>query len=151
MDIAKTNPAAPSNLRSGVSFAKACAQPARPAKVLNAPSRPPLVSPDLPSVRLASLPRKAGRLITGVQNASIISTGHNGSTYRNANGALPGLPPGTYRRYHFCEPQHRKTGAHRIVIAFEHRVPGAIYYSRDHYATFERVVLPPPATAPASQ
>ena len=59
----------------------------------------------------------------------------DGQTFQNREGLLPAQPIGYYREYTVETPGSPDRGARRLVIGDG----GEIYYTDDHYASFERI------------
>lgn len=63
------------------------------------------------------------------------SHSNDGSVFQNRERRLPGKPSGYYREWVHPTPKLRGPGPQRIVTGDE----GEIYYTPDHYKTFERL------------
>lgn len=63
------------------------------------------------------------------------SHGNDGSVFQNRERRLPSKPSGYYREWVHPTPKLRGPGPQRIVTGDE----GEIYYTPDHYKTFERL------------
>ena len=60
---------------------------------------------------------------------------NDGSVFQNRERRLPDKPRNYYREFVHPTPGQRGPGAQRVVIGSA----GEVYYTRDHYETFERV------------
>ena len=59
----------------------------------------------------------------------------DGSTFGNFEGLLPDRERGYYREFTVATPGLESRGARRIVAGDG----GELYWTRDHYASFERI------------
>lgn len=59
----------------------------------------------------------------------------DGTTFQNREGLLPDEPLGYYREYTVETPGSADRGARRLVIG----ASGEIYYTNDHYASFDQI------------
>ncbi|MCC5865488.1 MAG: ribonuclease [Wenzhouxiangella sp.] len=60
---------------------------------------------------------------------------NDGSVFQNREGRLPARPRGHYREYVVRTPGIRHAGPQRVVIGAD----GEIYYTADHYRSFQRL------------
>jgi ribonuclease T1 len=101
--------------------------------------RPP-GSSGLPTIQQADLPREA------VETLELIDAGgpypypdRDGATFGNYEGLLPAEPSGYYAEYTVPTPGSPDRGPRRIVAGDG----GELYWTADHYASFEQIVRPP--------
>ena len=60
---------------------------------------------------------------------------NDGGIFQNREGLLPARPQGHYREYVVRTPGISHAGPQRLVIG----VDGKVYYTHDHYNTFQRI------------
>jgi ribonuclease T1 len=60
----------------------------------------------------------------------------DGSIYKNTESLLPQREMGNYREYTVPTPKIENRGSRRLVISKD----GEIYYTDDHYQTFQQVM-----------
>ncbi len=90
----------------------------------------------LPWVLEAELPPEAqGTLVLIDQGGPFPFPDKDGSTFGNFEGLLPDHPRGYYAEYTVLTPGSADRGASRIVTGDG----GEFYWTRDHYASFERI------------
>lgn len=70
---------------------------------------------------------------------------NDGSTFQNREGRLPRKPPGYYTEWVVPTPGESGPGPQRIVLGDD----GDVWYTRDHYKSFERIAGGLPAAGPA--
>ncbi len=109
---------------------------ATPVGSAAAPSTPAIdpVS-GLPFVNLADLPPEAGDTLSLIQTDGPFPYSQDGVVFQNREGILPDEPTGYYHEYTVKTPASPDRGARRIVTGSD----GAMYYTGDHYDTFERI------------
>ena len=76
-----------------------------------------------------------GAVLTAIEQGDPLPYDEDGSTFQNREGLLPDEPLGYYREYTVETPNSPDRGARRLVIG----EGGEIYYTYDHYASFERI------------
>lgn len=87
-------------------------------------------------VDLADLPPEAAETVELIDAGGPFRyPGKDGSTFGNFEGVLPDRPRGYYREYTVDTPGLDHRGARRI-IAGDH---GELYWTADHYESFERI------------
>ena len=90
----------------------------------------------LPWVALAALPPEAREVLADIDAGGPYDhPGKDGSTFGNYEGALPQQRRGYYREYTVETPGLGHRGARRLVTGSR----GELYWTADHYATFERI------------
>src|SRR5262245_30100020 len=124
----------------------AACSPVRTAP-LPAPTQSPLVSatalsgvdPDsgLPLVALSDLPPEAVETVTLIENGGPYPYSQDGAVFQNREGILPDQPQGYYHEYTVETPGSDDRGARRIVAGGFGAAE--LYWSDDHYASFERI------------
>jgi ribonuclease T1 len=88
------------------------------------------------TVRETSLPRQAVVTIARIAHGGPFPyPGDDGTVFHNYEHDLPAEPDGWYREYTVPTPGSPDRGARRIVAGRN----GVLYYTGDHYETFERV------------
>ena len=70
---------------------------------------------------------------------------HDGTTFQNREGRLPRKTPGYYEEWVVPTPGESGPGPQRLVVGAD----GDVWYTHDHYRSFERIPAGLP-TAPAS-
>jgi ribonuclease T1 len=76
-----------------------------------------------------------GAVLTAIDQGDPLPYDEDGSTFQNREGLLPDQPLGYYREYTVETPGSPDRGARRLVIGNG----GEVYYTFDHYASFERI------------
>lgn len=94
----------------------------------------PASARDLPTVRLADLPREARDTLKLIRQGGPFPHAKDGVVFGNREKVLPAKARGQYHEYTVPTPGARNRGARRIVCAGE-----TCYYSGDHYATFKLI------------
>ena len=86
-------------------------------------------------VELAVLPPEAADTVRLIDRGGPFPEDEDGSTFGNFEGLLPDRERGYYREYTVPTPGLDSRGARRIVAGNG----GELYWTRDHYASFERI------------
>ena len=79
-----------------------------------------------------------GPTLDRIESGGRLDFSHDGTTFQNRERRLPSRPAGYYREYVHRTPGVSGPGPQRIVIGQE----GEIYYTPDHYRTFQRLDNP---------
>jgi len=87
-------------------------------------------------VRQEELPVEAQDTLALIDSGGPFPYDKDGSTFRNLEGLLPGHPSGYYAEYTVPTPGSTDRGARRIITG----EGGELYWTADHYASFERIV-----------
>ena len=90
---------------------------------------------DLARVSLAELPPEAARTVALIHSGGPFPYDRDGVVFSNFEGLLPAEPSGYYHEYTVPTPGAADRGARRIVVGAD----GTLYWTDDHYATFERI------------
>lgn len=98
------------------------------------PTPPP--EEGLPAIRLDELPPEARDVIRLIAQGGPFPYRQDGTVFQNRERLLPRRPSGYYREYTVETPGSPDRGARRIVAGEE----GELYYTADHYASFQRIV-----------
>jgi ribonuclease T1 len=96
----------------------------------------PLPSERLPTISYDALPAEAQEAIGLIESGGPFPYRQDGSVFQNREGLLPARSSGYYREYTVETPGSSDRGARRIIAGQQ----GELYYTADHYASFERVV-----------
>ncbi|MEM7205997.1 MAG: ribonuclease domain-containing protein [Planctomycetota bacterium] len=107
--------------------------PAEPDPEATAASEPSSVM-----VRGPDGPVDIGPTLERIEKGVKHSHRNDGSTFQNRERRLPIKARGYYREYVHPTPGQRGPGAQRVVLGKE----GEIYYTPDHYRSFQRVPQP---------
>ena len=83
----------------------------------------------------ASLPVQARDVIKRIDDGGTFQYRQDGVTFENREGRLPSEPRGYYREYTVSTPGAADRGARRIILGRN----GELYYTPDHYRTFQWV------------
>lgn len=67
---------------------------------------------------------------------------HDGMTFQNREGRLPRKPPGYYEEWVVPTPGEGGPGPQRLVVGAD----GDVWYTHDHYRSFERIPAGLPST-----
>jgi ribonuclease T1 len=87
-------------------------------------------------VTVAELPQEAANTIKLIDQGGPFPYERDGATFENREGLLPYHPMGYYEEYTVETPGEDDRGARRIVAGSG----GELYWTEDHYASFERIV-----------
>ena len=82
------------------------------------------------------LPVEAKNVLLQIKLGVALAHKKDGSMYRNREGKLPERSPNYYREYTVPTPEMATRGSRRLVIGNE----GEIYYTDDHYLTFQKII-----------
>jgi ribonuclease T1 len=101
------------------------------------PGPPPVAA----TVALSELPVEARQTEQLIRKGGPFAYAKDGSVFGNRERLLPANARGYYREYTVKTPGERDRGARRIVCGGSQPTqPDACYYTRDHYASFARIV-----------
>ncbi|MDO7869324.1 ribonuclease domain-containing protein [Nocardioides jiangxiensis] len=89
----------------------------------------------LPLVRLSGLPAEAGDTVALIDSDGPFPYDRDGVVFGNYEGILPEHERGYYHEYTVPTPGESDRGARRIIEGEAHE----LYYTGDHYASFERI------------
>ena len=87
------------------------------------------------AVAEAALPAEARDVIRRIEDGAAFQYRQDGVTFDNREGRLPAEPRGYYREYTVATPGAADRGARRLILGRN----GELYYTPDHYRTFQRV------------
>ena len=91
----------------------------------------------IPAISLNQLPPEALITIKNIKNGGPFPfPNHDGTTFSDREEMLPSKPLSYYKEYTVPTPGIHSRGAQRIVTGES----GEMYYTPDHYNTFERVI-----------
>lgn len=90
----------------------------------------------LSQVRLVDLPPEAADTVELIDAGGPFPEDEDGGTFGNREELLPDQPQGYYTEYTVPTPGSEDRGARRIVAGRD----GELYWTGDHYASFERIV-----------
>jgi ribonuclease T1 len=89
------------------------------------------------AIPMDQLPPEALITIKNIKNGGPFPfPNHDGTTFSNRENILPSKNLGYYKEYTVPTPGIHNRGAQRIVTG----QPGEMYYTPDHYNTFERII-----------
>lgn len=86
--------------------------------------------------KFEQLPVEAKNVLLRINSGDAFAHKKDGSIYRNREGELPEQSPDYYREYTVPTPEMTTRGSRRLVIGNE----GEIYYTDDHYLTFQKII-----------
>ena len=86
-------------------------------------------------VNLSDLPPEAADTMALIDAGGPFPSSHDGVTFENREGLLPGQPRGYYREYTVPTPGSSDRGARRIVVGRD----GTAYWTADHYVSFSTI------------
>ena len=89
----------------------------------------------LPRVSLAQLPTEAADTVALIQAGGPFPYDRDGIVFENREGLLPAEASGYYHEYTVPTPGASDRGARRIIEGSG----GELYWTDDHYRTFERI------------
>jgi ribonuclease T1 len=92
----------------------------------------------IPGISVDKLPPEALITIKNIKNGGPFPfPNHDGTTFSNREEILPSKPLGYYKEYTVPTPGIHSRGAQRIITGQN----GEMYYTPDHYNTFERIII----------
>jgi len=115
--------------RAAAALLLALAALALPTHAQKAPPRPII------DVQVAELPPEASATLALIRKGGPYPYAKDHHVFGNREGRLPKQKHGYYREYTVKTPGERTRGARRIVAG----KGGEMYYTGDHYSTFQRV------------
>ena len=86
-------------------------------------------------IRIDRLPSEAIHTIRLIERGGPFPFAKDGSVFANRERRLPPRHRGFYREYTVAPVGARERGARRIIAGRN----GELYYSRDHYRSFQRI------------
>lgn len=92
-------------------------------------------SSDVPTVSESSLPAEVQETLDLIDAGGPFPYEEDGDVFENREGLLPEHETGYYREYTVPTPGSDDRGARRLVVGDG----GEVFYTDDHYASFERV------------
>jgi len=92
----------------------------------------------LPSVAAAALPAEAQHTLVLIDAGGPFPYDRDGVVFENREGLLPAEDGGYYHEYTVPTPGAGDRGARRIITG----ASGELYWTDDHYRTFERIISP---------
>jgi ribonuclease T1 len=90
----------------------------------------------LPAVALTSLPPEAQQTVTLIDAGGPFPHDQDGTVFENHERLLPSEPAGYYHEYTVTTPGSTDRGARRIITGSG----SEMYWTDDHYQSFERIV-----------
>ena len=90
---------------------------------------------DLPRVALSQLPTEAADTVVLIEAGGPFPYHRDGVVFENREGLLPAESSGYYHEYTVLTPGASDRGARRIIEGSG----GELYWTDDHYRTFERI------------
>ena len=90
---------------------------------------------DLPRVALAQIPTEAADTVALIEAGGPFPYDRDGVVFENREGLLPAESSGYYHEYTVPTPDASDRGARRIIEGSG----GELYWTDDHYRTFERI------------
>lgn len=131
VDASSSSPSSPSSPSSASSPSTS-----REPKASSPASRDTHDEDGIPYVDLADLPPEAAEVVDLIEAGGPFAyPGKDGSTFGNFEGLLPDRPRGYYAEYTVETPGIDHRGARRIIAGDG----GELYWTEDHYASFERI------------
>ena len=107
------------------------------AATATTPAAPTATTPSdgLPTIRVADLPAEARDTLALIEQGGPFPYRQDGIVFENREGRLPAKPQGYYHEYTVKTPGASNRGARRIITGSS----GELYYTGDHYDSFERI------------
>jgi ribonuclease T1 len=96
----------------------------------------PKVLDGLQTITPAELPPEARQTLALIDSGGPFPYSRDGIVFQNREGILPKKGSGYYHEYTVVTPGSQDRGARRLIAGSNDE----IYYTDDHYATFERVI-----------
>lgn len=121
---------------SVVASGGASASSSSSAGVAGSPSAAPQPPAGMAKVALASLPVEAQGVVDKLDHGGGFKYRQDGATFTNRERRLPAKPHGYYREYTVATPGAPDRGPRRLILGGQ----GELYYTSDHYRTFQWVV-----------
>jgi ribonuclease T1 len=84
---------------------------------------------------LTQLPPEAAHTVDLIRSGGPYPYPRDGIVFHNYEGLLPDEPSGYYHEYTVPTPGAADRGARRIIVGSA----GELYWTADHYRTFERI------------
>lgn len=106
-----------------------------PTRLVMPPPEATDLESGLPFVDLADLPPEATDTVELIDAGPPYPYDEDGSSFGNYEGLLPDQPRGYYEEFTVETPGLSHRGPLRIVVGDE----GQLYWTEDHYASFERI------------
>ncbi|MGI8645818.1 MAG: ribonuclease domain-containing protein [Nocardioides sp.] len=91
---------------------------------------------EMATVALADLPAEAAETLALIEVGGPFPFDEDGGTFGNFEGLLPDRERGYYKEYTVVTPGSVDRGARRIVVGSD----GDLYWTENHYQSFERIV-----------
>jgi ribonuclease T1 len=120
------------NHQGSSGLGSAAAEPFRPAST-GTTVQPPA---GMPTVPLAQLPVEARDVVSKIDSGASFKYRQDGSTFSNREKRLPPERSGYYREYTVVTPGSPDRGPRRIISGRQ----GELYYTPDHYVSFQWIV-----------
>jgi ribonuclease T1 len=87
-------------------------------------------------IDVKALPPEAQQTLARIKAGGPSPYARDGAVFNNREAQLPKQARGYYREYTVKTPGARDRGARRIILGRG----GELYYSGDHYRTFQRII-----------
>ena len=92
----------------------------------------------LPTITVPALPPQAIETLKRIRSGGPFAYSQDGAVFQNRERVLPSHPQGWYHEYTVKKPGESDRGPWRLVTGQD----GAVFWTSDHYASFEEVVQP---------
>ena len=92
----------------------------------------------LPTVAATELPPEAQQTLALIDAGGPFPYDRDGVVFENREGLLPHEDTGYYHEYTVPTPGESDRGARRIITG----ASGELYWTQDHYRSFERITTP---------
>lgn len=96
------------------------------------------------TVAPSSLPAEAGQTLALIESGGPFPYDQDGAVFWNREGLLPEHDYGYYHEYTVPTPGSPDRGARRIITGNT----GELYWTDDHYQSFERIIMTSESTTP---
>jgi ribonuclease T1 len=96
------------------------------------------------TVSAASLPAEARHTLALIASGGPFPYDQDGVVFHNFEGLLPAQDDGYYHEYTVPTPGSSDRGARRIITD----TSGELYWTDDHYQSFERIIMTSESTTP---
>ncbi|MGZ8218055.1 ribonuclease domain-containing protein [Methylomagnum sp.] len=104
--------------------------------MLGSSGNAPLDGSNLATISLAQLPAEALETLQLVAQGGPFPYPQDGTIFRNRENRLPNMATGYYREHTVASAGIIGRGARRIITGKS----GEVYYTDDHYQTFQKVI-----------
>nr|WP_241673030.1 ribonuclease domain-containing protein [Lacisediminimonas profundi] len=96
-------------------------------------------TPDVTVIEWQQLPAEAREVVRLIRQGGPFPYAKDGSVFGNYEGVLPKQKRGYYHEFTVKTPGLSSRGARRIVVGGDWKTSRELYYTGNHYASFQRI------------